>query len=218
MARPRQFDAQAALAAAQQTFWAKGYQATSTRELTQAMGLTQPSLYNAFGDKRQLFMQALDDYLNRSLRARIARIEGGYPPAQALVRFFAESVERGAVELPHRGCMLINTALEASNDDPELKAAVALELSLLRAFFARVVRAAQADGSIAATHDADDAAAMLLSLQVGMRVLSRVMPDRALLAASVRPALAALGLQAVEMPGILDDEDVRADSAGPPAG
>lgn len=195
MARPRQFDAHTALSAAQETFWAKGYHATSTRELTQAMGLTQPSMYNAFGDKRQLFMQALDDYLNRTLRERIARIEAGFPPAQALVRFFAESVERGATELPHRGCMLINTALEASTDDPELKAAVALELSLLRAFFERTVRAAQANGTVAPGHDPEDAAAMLLSLQVGMRVLSRVMPDRALLEASVRPALASLGLQ-----------------------
>lgn len=199
MARPRQFDAHAALAAAQETFWAKGYHATSTRELTQAMGLTQPSLYNAFGDKRQLFMQALDDYLNRTLRERIARIESGYPPAQALARFFAESVERGATELPHRGCMLINTALEASTDDPELQAAVAEELTLLRAFFERTVRAAQADGSIAAAHDPVDVAAMLLSVQVGMRVLSRVMPDRALLEATVRPALAMLGLQAADL-------------------
>lgn len=200
MARPRQFNADAALSAAQATFWAKGYHATSTRELTQAMGLTQPSLYNAFGDKRQLFMQALDDYLNRTLRERIDRIEASYPPAQALVQFFAESVERGATELPHRGCMLINTALEASNEDPELKAAVALELSLLRAFFGRVIRAAQAEGTIADVHDPDDAAAMLLSLQVGMRVLSRVMPERALLEASVRPALASLGLQAADGP------------------
>ncbi len=200
MARPRQFDAQTALAAAQETFWAKGYQATSTRELTQAMGLTQPSLYNAFGDKRQLFMQALEDYLERTLRERIARIESGYPPAQALVRFFAESVERGVTELPHRGCMLINTALEASQDDPELKAAVARELSLLREFFERLVRAAQAEGTVASTHDPEDAAAMLLSVQVGMRVLSRVMPDCALLEATVRPALAMLGLPAENRP------------------
>ncbi|WP_137926318.1 TetR/AcrR family transcriptional regulator [Cupriavidus sp. 2SB] len=196
MARPRQFDAHTALAAAQETFWAKGYQATSTRELTQAMGLTQPSLYNAFGDKRQLFMQALDDYLNRSLRERIARIESGYAPAQALEQFFAESIERGANELPHRGCMLINTALEASPEDPEMQAAVTLELTLLRDFFSRLVRAAQADGSIAAHHDADDIAAMLLSIQVGMRVLARVMPERALFEASVRPALGLLGLRA----------------------
>lgn len=196
MARPRQFDAKAALSAAQETFWAKGYHATSTRELTQAMGLTQPSLYNAFGDKRQLFMQALDDYLTHALRERIARIESGYPPAQALVQFFAESVERGATELPHRGCMLINTALEASQEDPELKAAVAMELTLLRDFFERLIRAAQAEGTIAGHLDAKDGATMLLSLQVGMRVLSRVMPDRALLEATVRPALAALGLQA----------------------
>jgi TetR/AcrR family transcriptional repressor of nem operon len=194
MARPRQFDAQTALSAAQDAFWAKGYKATSTRELTQAMGLTQPSLYNAFGDKRSLFLQSLDDYLNRSLRERIARLEGTLPPVQALARFFAESIERGVSDPQHRGCMLINTALDASVDDPELTAIVAEELTMLRQFFERTVRAGQADGSIDPALAANDISATLLSVQIGLRVMSRVMPDRALLEASVKPALALLGL------------------------
>ncbi|GMG93445.1 TetR/AcrR family transcriptional regulator [Cupriavidus metallidurans] len=192
MARPRQFDAQTALSAAQDAFWAKGYHATSTRELTQAMGLTQPSLYNAFGDKRTLFLQALEDYLNHTLRERIARLEGTLPPAQALEAFFAESIERGASDPQHRGCMLINTALDASADDPELAAIVAEELTTLGHFFERTIRAGQADGSIDPTLAARDASATLLSVQIGLRVMSRVMPDRALLEASVRPVLALL--------------------------
>lgn len=194
MARPRQFDADAALAAAQDAFWAKGYQATSTRELTQAMGLTQPSLYNAFGDKRSLFLLALDDYLNRTLRERIARMESTLPPDQALVVFFAESVERATSDPRHRGCMLINAALDASQEDPELRRVVADELATLRAFFERTVRAAQAAGTVAASHDPADVSAMLLTVQVGLRVLSRLMADRATLEASVRPTLAMLGL------------------------
>lgn len=195
MARPRQFDVQTALAAAQDAFWAKGYKGTSTRDLTQAMGLTQPSLYNAFGDKRSLFLQALDYYLNHSLRERITRLEGTVPPAQALARFFAESIERGISDPQHRGCMLVNSALDASADDPELTEIVDKELTVLGQFFERTVRAGQADGSMNPTLAARDVSATLLSVQIGLRVMSRVMPDRALLEASVRPALALLGLK-----------------------
>jgi len=193
MARPRQFDARTALSAAQDAFWAKGYNATSTRELTQAMGLAQPSLYNAFGDKRTLFLQALEDYLNHTLRERIARLEGTLPPAQALETFFAESIERGVSDPQHRGCMLINTALDASADDPELAAIVAEELTTLGHFFERTIRAGQADGSVDPTLAARDVSATLLFVQIGLRVMSRVMPDRALLEASVRPILTLLG-------------------------
>ncbi|CAG2134382.1 HTH-type transcriptional repressor BdcR [compost metagenome] len=200
MARPRQFDAAAALAAAQNTFLDKGYQATSTRELTQAMGLTQPSLYNAFGDKRSLFLLALDDYLNKSLRARIARAEANHPPAQAIAAFFGESVERALADPQHRGCMLINASLDASSDDPALREVVAEELDDLRAFFERSVRAAQAAGTLDAGFVPEDVAANLLAVQVGLRVLSRVMPERALLEAMVRQALSMLNLPSMPPP------------------
>jgi len=88
--------------------------------------------------------------------------------------------------------MLINTALDASADDPELAAIVAEELTTLGHFFERTIRAGQADGSIDPTLAARDASATLLSVQIGLRVMSRVMPDRALLEASVRPVLALL--------------------------
>jgi TetR/AcrR family transcriptional regulator, transcriptional repressor for nem operon len=59
MPRPREFDEASALKAAMECFWRRGYEATSVRDLSDAMGLTAPSIYNAFGDKRQLFGRAL---------------------------------------------------------------------------------------------------------------------------------------------------------------
>ena len=66
MARPREFNEDAALDAAMHCFWAKGYQATSVRDLEAETGLTTPSLYNAFGDKRALFRRALERYAEHS--------------------------------------------------------------------------------------------------------------------------------------------------------
>ena len=62
MVRPREFDREIALEQARLVFWAKGYAATSTDDLVKAMGIGRQSLYNAFGDKWKLYMEALADY------------------------------------------------------------------------------------------------------------------------------------------------------------
>src|SRR5216684_3834928 len=90
MARPREFDEAVALDAATDCFWRDGYEATSVRDLAARMGITGTSLYNAFGDKRSLFRQALQRYAERSTRERIARLESTLPPKQAVRAFLGE--------------------------------------------------------------------------------------------------------------------------------
>ena len=72
MARPKEFDAAAALDSAIECFRLRGYHATSVRDLASAMGIGGTSLYNSFGDKRALFVKALNRYLDSSLRARLS--------------------------------------------------------------------------------------------------------------------------------------------------
>ena len=62
MGRPRTFDEDEALLAAMHTFWTKGYDGTSMKDLTSAMGISGPSLYSAFGDKRELYLKTIDRY------------------------------------------------------------------------------------------------------------------------------------------------------------
>ena len=119
MARPREFDEAAALEAAMECFWRRGYEATSLRDLAGNMGLTAPSLYNAFGGKQALFARALERYLDRTTRARIKRLENSLPPKQAVHRFFAEIIERSVSDRERRGCFLINSALEIAPHDGE---------------------------------------------------------------------------------------------------
>ena len=64
MARPREFDEAAAMDAAIDHFWHRGYEATSVRDLAACMGISSPSLYNSFGNKRELFALALERYLD----------------------------------------------------------------------------------------------------------------------------------------------------------
>ena len=90
MARPREFDEAVALDAAIQCFWSRGYEATSVRDLADAMGIAGPSLYNTFGDKRTLYRQALEHYVERGFCDRVRRFESQLAPRAAIGAFFDE--------------------------------------------------------------------------------------------------------------------------------
>jgi TetR/AcrR family transcriptional regulator, transcriptional repressor for nem operon len=192
MARPREFDEQAVLNAAMNRFWELGYQATSMRDLAVETGLTSPSLYNAFGDKRALFRQVLERYVQHSSRARIARLESSLLPKDAIKAFFAEIVEHSLSDKDRRGCLLVNSALEIAPHDPEIGAEVAKRLGEVEAFFQRSVVAAQKAGSIPSDRDAKDLARVLLAVLLGIRVVARATPERNLLEGMARPVLAML--------------------------
>ncbi|MEN2978339.1 TetR/AcrR family transcriptional regulator [Tistrella bauzanensis] len=188
MARPREFDEAAVLDAAIQCFWAHGYEATSIRDLTAGMGITGASLYNAFGDKRALYHRALDRYVEETFGDRVRRLQG-LPPRQAIAGFFAEVIDRSVGDPQQRGCMAINAALEATPRDPGFRDAVAGVLMRMEAFFLDCVTRGQRDGTITTRLPAEDLARHFLGLLLGIRVLARTRPDRALLEAVLRPAL-----------------------------
>ncbi|HTH99056.1 MAG TPA: TetR/AcrR family transcriptional regulator [Stellaceae bacterium] len=181
------------LDAASDIFWAKGFEATSTRELTARTGLTPSSIYAAFGDKRGLFRCALDHYLTR-LREKMAMLETSVTPAQAITGFFEHTIERSVSDTQQRGCMLVNSALEASPADPEFRDGVAVELSRIEAFFRNQFAAGQERGEIPAGLSPETAAQQLLAVLLGIRVLARVRPERALMTGAVQQTLQPLGL------------------------
>jgi len=192
MARPREFNEATALEAAIECFWHRGYAATSVRDLADKMGISAPSLYNAYGDKHALFARALEHYLDRSTRARIKRLEDSLPPKQAIRRFIEEIIERSVNDRARRGCFLINSALEVAPHDKELGALIAERLAEIEAFFRRSIKAAQADGAVPRNRVAKDLARLLLGVLLGIRVLARSKPERALLEGVARPAFALL--------------------------
>jgi TetR/AcrR family transcriptional regulator, transcriptional repressor for nem operon len=177
MVRPREFDEATALEAAMNCFWAQGYELTSVRDLAEQMGITGASLYNAFGDKRSLYRQALRHYLEQTVRDRVARLER-LRPFPAIRTFFDEIVERSVKDRQHRGCMLVNSALELAPYDPEFQKIVAEEMIFIEAFFRRSIEAGQKDGTILAIRPAAELAKLLLSVLLGIRVLARTRPQR----------------------------------------
>jgi TetR/AcrR family transcriptional repressor of nem operon len=189
MSRTKTFDEDRVIDAAVDCFWAHGYEATSVRDLGAAMGIGAASLYNTYGDKRELFLRSLERYANRSMRERIARIEVRHQPVEAIGAFLGEIVDRSARDPDCKGCLLVNSALDVASRDPELGKAVASYLGEIRSFFRRSLEAARRAGELAPDFDTEVMAGHLLGIVVAVRVLARTGAKRQALENVARPAL-----------------------------
>ncbi len=192
MARPRKFDEDKVLDAAIECFWSRGFEATSVRDLATEMRINGPSLYNAFGDKRALFSRALERYAACSMRERIARLELQHEPKKAIQEFLRELIARSIVDPDHRGCLIVNSAIEVSPHDDELRPVIAAYLSEIESFFRRCLERGRVSNAIPAIVNPSNMARLFLGIVLGIRVAARARPERALLEGMVRPALAML--------------------------
>jgi AcrR family transcriptional regulator len=146
--RPREFCVEHALSQALRVFWSKGYEGTSLNDLTEAMGITRPSLYAAFGNKEALFRKALDLYE----REKLEYIDRAL--AQPTARQVAEALLRGAVDNatssdePH-GCLGVITSVACGAESQSIREEV-LERGKVakRALIGRLERA-KAEGDLA---------------------------------------------------------------------
>jgi len=189
MARLKAFNEERAIDAAVDCFWARGYEATSVRDLAESMGIGGSSLYNAYGDKRALFGKSLERYANRSMRERIARLEARHQPKQAVQAFRAEIIDRSLKDPDRRGCLLVNSALDVAPHDARIGRVVAGYLDEIRAFFRRNLEAARKANQVPRKLDPDKVSGHLLGVVLGIRVLARTGAKRRLLEGVARPAL-----------------------------
>lgn len=177
----KQFDADEVLGRAMQAFWARGYEATSMQDLVDCTGINRGSLYATFGGKRAFFLAALRMYDEKMRRKLIADIEARYAPREAIRRMFLAFAANVSECGGNRGCFLTNTALELAAHDPEAGKIVARSQEEIEAFFARTIRKGKARGEIAAHAGVTEAARGLLASLIGLIVLSRSRPEKALL-------------------------------------
>lgn len=164
--RPRAFDRDAALHAAMLQFWAHGYEATSLHDLTTVMKITPPSLYAAFGNKKQLFLAAVDLYLSGPITSEglIERAASGKDAARALLH--AAVIGFTGNDTP-RGCLLASAALSCSAAAADVQAMLAARRRQIEIHLARRIAA-----DLPATEAADLAAHTMAVIQ-GMSTAAR---------------------------------------------
>ena len=137
--RPRSFDTDQVLDRVRDTFWRYGYAGTSMDQLAAATGLHKPSLYGAFGDKKKLYLAALDNYL-ADIRAEFAEAFAIQDLFDSLSAMTEWSIDKfmGKDEVGS-GCFMMHTAMPEANEDPEISRVVrgsmdSLDRALVRRF------------------------------------------------------------------------------------
>lgn len=167
--RPREFDADEALAAALRVFWQRGYEGASMAELTEAMGITKPSLYACFGNKEALFRLALDLYEREKLCYMSTALEAD------TARAVAECLLRGALathcgESDPQGCLGVISTVACGAEAESIRTEVIARRAPAEAALVRRFERAREEGDLPQHADPQALASYLTTVMQGMSV------------------------------------------------
>ncbi|MEV7010170.1 TetR family transcriptional regulator [Streptosporangium sp. NPDC051022] len=192
MARTKEFDPDAALQAALELFWERGYEATSMSDLVEHLGVGRASLYATFGSKHDLYVKALRRYgENRdpSPVEMLSQPGPALPAVRGLVEFYTEDAIR---DRRRRGCMIVNAAGEMLPGDEKVAGIVDANWTALETALTSALIRARAQGELAADRDPRALARFLLVFLQGLRLTSKGTPDAARLRDAAAQALTVL--------------------------
>lgn len=168
----KQFDVDETLRKAGDLFWTQGYQATSMSDLLATMGIQKGSFYNAYGSKHEVYLRALEQYVE-TVSEDARRLVDGKSPLESL-RAHLESIHQSCLgPAGHRGCMVLNCALELAYDDPQAQSIVGRALARHEAVLRDLIHAGQRVGEIDAGVEVEPTVKSLMSMIMGMRIYSR---------------------------------------------
>ncbi len=185
--RPRSFDRDQALQRAMEVFWAKGFEATSLMDLTEAMDISPPSLYAAFGDKEKLFLEAVERYQDRRGESCPYCNE---PTARAAIEKLLVYMAEELTSRDHpRGCLMMMAAATTAGSSEKLQATLtAKRMAAKIRLKARIERGIE-EGDVPATADAGALADFYSTIINGMAMQGREGVSRKSLMATVATAM-----------------------------
>lgn len=189
MVRPREFDEDQALDAAMRIFWEKGFEATSLSDLTSKMGIQRPSIYAAFGDKKQLFEAALRKYTQSHAAYVRSRLQSNSSVKEAFYNFFGGVVAEEYEDGPNRGCFCINTMVELAPHDEKFEILTREHQMYLSAVFQETLERGIRSGELEASMDTRALAHTMVSLLIGITVMMKSRPARSFVDQSVTTLL-----------------------------
>jgi TetR/AcrR family transcriptional regulator, transcriptional repressor for nem operon len=169
MARPKQFDREDALTKAIDVFRKYGYASASTDVLLESIGIGRQSLYDTFGDKRRLYLEALRRYNSESVSAALEHVESAPTALKGIENLLLDYATRKPAE--HAlGCMGINSICEFGTGDSDVAEINRASGAALQTAFAKALRKAKAAGEVPESLQERDAAQFILAALAGMKV------------------------------------------------
>ncbi|WP_300303227.1 TetR/AcrR family transcriptional regulator [Ferrovibrio sp.] len=195
MARPSKFDRNTAVETVMQELWRSGYEANSVKAISEKLGITRSSYYNAFGSRENLFKEALAAYFPQSPDRALYDDVGGRSIKRLISDTFHEACAARAGDPEARGCMAVNSLCElAGGPHAELGAMLVDAVLASAARFETLLRLAVSRGELGADTDVHGKALALQSLLIGINTLSKAVRSEDELWLAARTGLQALGL------------------------
>lgn len=176
MGRSKEFDTDKALIQAMELFWSNGYEKTSIQDLLDVMGIHRKSLYDTFGDKHELYMEAVKRYqqiVERNIKKQLIQ---GSSIKEIIKNLFYMIIDNERFR--KHGCLFVNMAVELSACDDEAKTRSIEHYKNIETLFYELLLQGQETGEIGANKDATMLSQYFLNSWTGIRVLGKTLNDR----------------------------------------
>ncbi|GAA0848681.1 TetR/AcrR family transcriptional repressor of nem operon [Paenibacillus sp. LBL] len=192
MGRVREFDEEKVLDSAMQLFWEKGYEATSLSDLTSRMGIQRPSIYSAFGGKKELFETALRKYTMSHASEARSKLQNQPSVREAFRAFFENLVDEEYSVSRSRGCFCINTMVELAPHDEKFEILTKEHQMYLAVIFQETIERGIQSGELASGTDAKALSQALIVSLIGLTVMLKSRPERSFINNTIEVTLTLL--------------------------
>ena len=172
MSRTKEFDTEEVLDKAITLFWDKGYNACSIQDVVDGLGLSRSSIYETFGDKRQLFLAALKKYQVAGMDALRREMENSTDIRQSITRLFESILPCNLKDPLQKGCFMVNTGIELAPHDPEIAELITKNRRETEETLAAAIRRGQENGQLSTRQDPMSVARYIYVNLSGLRVTS----------------------------------------------
>lgn len=176
MSRSKEFDVNEVLDKAMVLFWEQGYEKTSMSDLVEHMGIHRRSLYDTFGDKHSLLLQAINRYLEKVRANFTSEIKSSKTATEALYSIFQFMISDE--EDRPSGCLLVNSVTELASRDAEINAKSIESFKVTEDMFEQIIVWGQRDGEFTLKQNAKELAEYLHAVSIGIRVMRRASVDQ----------------------------------------
>ncbi|MDN4618165.1 TetR/AcrR family transcriptional regulator [Paenibacillus sp. PsM32] len=183
MSRSKEFDVNEVLDKAMILFWDQGYEKTSMSDLVTHMGIHRRSLYDTFGDKHSLFLQAITRYMDKVKANLTSEIKPSKTATEALYSLFQFMI-LDKEDLPS-GCLIVNSVTELAARDAEVNAKSIESFEGIEDMFEQIILWGQQDGEFTSKQSAKELAKYLHTVSIGIRVMGRSSVDKAQLSHTI---------------------------------
>lgn len=192
MPRVKSFDEKEVLTKAMCLFWKQGYSATSVQDLVCHLGINRASLYDTFGDKEQLFKKSFELYRTITKEWLIQFFENHSDVKEGFSELFNKAIEEAIVDEDKKGCFVVNATTELIPNDESLQKVLIENKCDFQNLFYEYLKAGKQRGQLKNSQDLKAIATFLYTLYNGIRVVSKVEPNKKELSTSINIALSLL--------------------------